>query len=83
LMEEKEIDTPAPSIAVYRLAIDIMGHGILACDALLASHAILDPDAVLLLTTDGPLQDSRYIQNEIFNRGINNLKIREYVSRRL
>lgn len=82
LMEEKEIDTPAPSIDIYSLAIDIMNHRVQPCDALLASHAILDPDAVILLTTDEDLQESRYIQDEIRNRGINHLKIRSYVSRR-
>ena len=81
LIEEKEIDTPAPSIAICQLAIEIINRGIQPCDALLVSHAILDPDAVLLLTTDGDLQESRFIQNQIRDREINRLKIRDYVSR--
>jgi len=83
LIREKEIDTPVPSHQVLALASEfIQTAGIQSCDALLAAHAILDPAAGILLTTDGLLQNSPQIKQKIDELGINNLKIRSYIKKK-
>ncbi len=58
---------PPASRKICELAVELLkgDDRIDSCDAIIVSHALLDPDSQYLLTTDTEIRDSSYIQNKI------------------
>ncbi|RLI77649.1 hypothetical protein DRP04_11100 [Archaeoglobales archaeon] len=66
LVEKLDADFPAPKKEHYELAIKLMNEDdrVNSHDALIVSHALLDPTTTWLLTTDTVLHNNKVIEKE-------------------